>query len=70
MILNSATQEVMTMPDLRIIRPRACVRLHLYPGEICEMICDLQVMESFTVEELKKIKDCTKLELNRREQCK
>lgn len=55
------------MPDLRIIRPRASVRLHLYPGEICEMVCDEQVMAAFNTDELRKLRDTAELELNQRE---
>ena len=56
------------MPDLRIIRPRTGVRLYLYPGEICEMVCDAQVMQAFTEEELKKISDAANVELNGRQE--
>lgn len=55
------------MPDLRIIRPRTGVRLYLYPGEICEMVCDAQVLISFTNEELVKLTIAANNELNRRE---
>lgn len=55
------------MADLRIIRPRAGIRIYLYPGEMAEAVCDPDLMAQFTQEEIAKIILAIQMESNRRE---
>lgn len=55
------------MADLRIIRPRAGIRIYLYPGEMAEAVCDADLLAQFTNEELTKIMFTVNAEMNRRE---